>query len=47
MVAKVYGRFAPNRQERDRWEAAAAEMDAERFGNQCTTACTGDEKHLS
>ena len=28
MVAKVYGRFAPRSDERDRWEKIAAQMDA-------------------
>jgi hypothetical protein len=32
MVAKVYGRFVPNSQERDRWEAIAAALDAEKWG---------------
>ena len=30
MVAKVYGRFAPRSDERDRWELIATAQDAER-----------------
>jgi integrase len=33
MVAKVYGRFVPNSHERERWEAAAAALDVERWGD--------------
>ncbi len=32
MVAKVYGRFTPNHEERDRWEQAAAALDKEKWG---------------
>ena len=32
MVAKVYGRFVPTSQERDRWEAIASALDAEKWG---------------
>ena len=46
MVAKVYGRFSPNRQERDRWEAIAAALDAEKLPQGCTNGCTGNEKAL-
>ncbi len=46
MVARVYGRFSPNRQERDRWEAIAAALDAEKSLEQCTNACTTNEKAL-
>jgi len=31
MVATVYGRFVPTHQERDRWEQAAAALDAEEW----------------
>jgi hypothetical protein len=44
MVAKVYGRFSPNRQERDRWEAIAAALDAEKSPQPCTDECTASEK---
>jgi hypothetical protein len=30
MVAKVYGRFEPDTEERDRWERIAAARDAEK-----------------
>jgi hypothetical protein len=30
MVAKVYGRYAPTSDERDRWERIATSLDAER-----------------
>ena len=33
MVAKVYGRWVPTHQERDRWEGLAATQDAEQFGD--------------
>jgi hypothetical protein len=33
MVAKVYGRWVPTHQERDRWEGLSATHDAEQFGN--------------
>ncbi len=45
MVLKVYGRFAPQRIERDRWEAIAAKMDEELAG-ECTNECTETEKAL-
>ena len=32
MVAKVYARFVPNQQERDRWEAAATALDGQNWG---------------
>ena len=31
MVAKVYGRFKPDTEERDRWERIAALRDAEKW----------------
>ena len=31
MVAKVYGRFKPDTEERDRWEKIAAARDAEKW----------------
>ena len=31
MVAKVYGRFKPDAEERDRWERIAAARDAEKW----------------
>jgi hypothetical protein len=31
MVAKVYGRFKPDTEERDRWERIAAGRDAEKW----------------
>jgi hypothetical protein len=32
MVAKVYGRFKPDTEERDRWERIASDRDAEKWG---------------
>jgi hypothetical protein len=32
MVARVYGRFVPTSQERDRWESIAATLDEEEWG---------------
>ena len=46
MVAKVYGRFAPNRVERDRWEAAAAAMDEEKWGRRGAVDGAANEKAL-
>src|SRR5688572_29886453 len=31
MVAKVYGRFKPDTEERDRWERIASDRDAEKW----------------
>ncbi len=42
MVAKVYGRFVPSHQERDRWEQAAAALDREKWGDVGTTVGTID-----
>jgi integrase len=36
LVLKVYGRFAPNQRERDKWEGVAAAAAADRT-NPCTT----------
>jgi hypothetical protein len=42
MVAKVYGRFKPDTEERDRWEQAAAARDeAKRSGLVCRACCQG------
>ena len=40
MVAKVYGRFVPTHQERDRWEQAAAALDREKWGQLGTATGT-------
>jgi hypothetical protein len=37
MVARVYGRYTPRSDERDRWERLAAKLDAEMLG---TSGCT-------
>ena len=37
MVAKVYGRFKPDTEERDRWEKIAAARDAEKWPTSGTT----------
>jgi integrase len=51
MVARVYGRFVPTSQERDRWEGIAAALDAERWGRAGTADGTLvvplTRKHLS
>ena len=52
MVAKVYGRFKPDTEERDRWEKLAAARDAEKFerrgatdgANAASAKTSGDEK---
>jgi integrase len=46
MVAKVYGRFKPDTEERDRWERIAAARDVEKFERRGATggAKTGDER---
>ena len=46
MVAKVYGRFVPNSQERDRWEAIAAALDAEKWGRRGALGGAPNEKAL-
>jgi hypothetical protein len=33
MVAKVYGRFKPDTEERDRWEGIAAVLDREKWAD--------------
>jgi hypothetical protein len=45
MVAKVYGRFKPDTEERDRWERIAAARDAEKWsgGVANSVATTGNE----
>jgi|GEM_PF-565116 len=40
MVAKVYGRFVPNHEERDRWEQAAAALDKEKWSELGTATGT-------
>ena len=46
MVAKVYGRFVPTSQERDRWEAIAAALDAEKWGRRGALQGAPNEKAL-
>jgi hypothetical protein len=46
MVAKVYGRFVPTSQDRDRWETIAAKLDEEKWGRAGTSGGTSDEKAL-
>jgi hypothetical protein len=46
MVAKVYGRFKPDTEERDRWERIAAQRDAEKWTRQVPTKGTKREKEL-
>ena len=42
MVAKVYGRFKPDSEERDRWERLAAARDQEKWtGRVATDVATG------
>jgi hypothetical protein len=45
MVAKVYGRFKPDTQERDRWEGIAAGRDQEKWPDRVATdvASTAEE----
>jgi len=40
MVARVYGRFVPTQQERDRWERAAAALDTQKWGTMGTALGT-------
>jgi integrase len=53
MVAKVYGRFKPDTEERDRWEQLASKRDRERFGDRgalggaAATTTAGDENEKS
>ena len=42
MVAKVYGRFVPTHQERDRWEQAAAALDKEKWGDKTSEATSAE-----
>jgi integrase len=44
MVAKVYGRFKPDSEERDRWERIAAARDAEKWPLRVATDVAGTEK---
>ena len=37
MVAKVYGRFKPDTEERDRWEKLAAARDQEKWPGRVAT----------
>ena len=47
MVAKVYGRFKPDTEERDRWERIAAARDAERFERRgATGGAKADDAHV-
>jgi hypothetical protein len=46
MVAKVYGRFKPDTEERDRWERIAAQRDAEKWARQVPTEGTSHAKEL-
>jgi len=46
MVAKVYGRFVPTSQERDRWESIAAALDEEKWGRRGALDGAGNEKAL-
>jgi integrase len=52
MVAKVYGRFKPDTEERDRWERIAAARDAEKWSGVvanpvATDAMEGEKEHES
>jgi len=46
MVARVYGRFVPTSQERDRWESIAATLDEEEWGGRGALGSAGNEKAL-
>ena len=46
MVARVYGRFVPTSQERDRWESIAATLDEEEWGGHGALGSAGNEKAL-
>ena len=41
MVAKVYGRFKPDTEERDRWERVAAARDREKWTDRVATVLPG------
>ena len=47
MVSKVYGRFVPTHQERDRWERTAAALDDQRSGMMGTALGTSSLGELS
>ena len=47
MVARVYGRFVPNSQERDRWESIAAALDDEKWVVPVHWTVQQMRKHLS
>jgi len=44
MVAKVYGRFKPDTEERDRWERIAAARDQEKWHRPASTTGASAEK---
>jgi hypothetical protein len=46
MVAKVYGRFKPDTEERDRWERIAAARDVEKWPGSGATGGAKDTAHL-
>ena len=46
MVARVYGRFVPNSQERDRWESIAAALDKEKWSDRGALGGAANEKAL-
>ena len=46
MVARVYGRFVPNSQERDRWESIAAALDQEKWGSRGVLGGAPNDKPL-
>ena len=45
MVAKVYGRFKPDTEERDRWERLAAARDAEKWPGRVATDVANDAEN--
>ena len=44
MVAKVYGRFKPDTEERDRWERLAMARDAEKWPNRVARDVAGERE---
>jgi hypothetical protein len=46
MVGKVYGRFVPTSQERDRWETIAAALDEEKWAGRGVSGSASNEKAL-
>ena len=46
MVARVYCRFVPNSQERDRWKSIAAALDEEKWGGRGVLGGASNEKPL-